>query len=119
IDTCVKLCEQNNLGGWRQHTYHQRQFKKQYCRVQRLKHSTSKDEKKRQQKQAQIQQAHRSYLELVESHLARAEQTCKQSPANCPITFLLLHELNDYLGHTLRQIERINRRVLRGERIPP
>ncbi|MCU7880413.1 MAG: hypothetical protein KZQ60_07660 [Candidatus Thiodiazotropha sp. (ex Lucinoma aequizonata)] len=28
IDTCVKLCEQNNLGGWRQHTYHQRQFKK-------------------------------------------------------------------------------------------
>ncbi|MCU7881497.1 MAG: ISNCY family transposase, partial [Candidatus Thiodiazotropha sp. (ex Lucinoma aequizonata)] len=30
IDTCVKLCEQNNLGGWRQHTYHQRQFKKQY-----------------------------------------------------------------------------------------
>ncbi|MCU7886893.1 MAG: hypothetical protein KZQ59_00540 [Candidatus Thiodiazotropha sp. (ex Lucinoma aequizonata)] len=93
--TCVKLCEQNNLGGWRQHTYHQRQFKKQYCRVQRLKHSTSKDEKKRQQKQAQIQQAHRSYLELAESHLARAEQTRKQSPANCPITFLLLHELND------------------------
>lgn len=39
IDTCVKLCDHNELGGWRQHAYHQRQFKKQYRQVQRLKHS--------------------------------------------------------------------------------
>lgn len=118
IDTCVKLCEQNNLDGWRQHAYHQRQFKKQYRRVQKLKHSSSKDEKKRQQKQVEIQQAHRSYLELAQSHLARAEQTRKQSPANCPVTLSLLQELDDYLSHARRQIDQIDRRVLRGERIP-
>lgn len=113
IDTCVKLCDHNELGGWRQHAYHQRQFKKQYRKVQRLKHSTSRDETKHQQ----IQHAHRDYLALAASHLARAEQTREQSPAHCPITLSLLQELDDYLRHARRQIDQIERRVLQGERI--
>jgi hypothetical protein len=43
IETCVNLREAYELSGWRQHAYHQRQFKKQYRQVQRLKHSTSQD----------------------------------------------------------------------------
>jgi len=118
IETCVKLGEEHGLEGWRQHLYHQRQFKKQYRKVQRLKHSTSKDEKKQQQKQEEIQAAHRVYLQLAAEHLTRAEQTIKQVPANRPDAAVLLKELHDYLGHVRRQIDQIERRVLKGERIP-
>ena len=54
IETCVTRAEANDLSGWRQHGYHQRQFKKHYRRVQRLKHSTSRDEAKRQRQHAAI-----------------------------------------------------------------
>jgi len=118
IDTCVKLSEENGLSGWRQHAYHQRQFKKQYRQVQRLKHSTSKDENKRQRKQAEIQQAHRVYLELAHSHLVRAEQSRQQIDPRDPVACVRLQELDNYMGHARRQIEQIDRRVLQGERIP-
>jgi hypothetical protein len=42
IETCVKLSEAQELSGWRQHAYHQRQFQKQYRRVQRLKVKSDK-----------------------------------------------------------------------------
>ena len=118
IDTCVKLSEENDLSGWRQHAYHQRQFKKQYRQVQRLKHSTSKDENKRQRKQEEIQEAHRVYLELAQSHLARAEQSRQQIDPRDPVAFVRLQELDNYMDHARRQIEQIDRRVLQGERIP-
>ena len=118
IDTCVKLSEANDLSGWRQHAYHQRQFKKQYRQVQRLKHSTSKDENKRQRKQAEIQAAHRVYLELAQSHLARAEQSRQQTDPRDPVAFVRLQALDNYLDHARRQIDQIDRRVLQGERIP-
>ena len=118
IDTCVALSEASGLSGWRQHAYHQRQFKKQYRKVQRLKHSTSKDETKRQRKQEDIQQAHRAYLELAQSHLARAEHTRQQVDSTDLGVSVLLQALDNYLGHARRQIEQIDRRVLQGERIP-
>ncbi len=41
IEICAILAGAYNLPGWRQHKYLQRLFKKQYRKVQRLKHSTS------------------------------------------------------------------------------
>jgi hypothetical protein len=101
----------------RQHHYHQRQFKKQYRKVQRLKHSTSKDESKQQQKAEEIQEAHRDYLAMAEDHLALAEQTCQKMSPNDPAGMARLSELNDFIQHARRQIDQIDRRVLRGERI--
>jgi len=66
IEISAELSGTYNLPGWRQHLYHQRQFKRQYRKVQRLKHSTSKDEIKKQQKDQEIKDAHRAYLELAE-----------------------------------------------------
>jgi hypothetical protein len=115
LETCVKLSEAQELSGWRQHAYHQRQFKQQYRKVQRLKHSTSRDEDKRQRKQAEIQAAHRVYLALAQSHLARTVRTRQEVDPRDPVAFILLQELDNYLAHARRQIER---RVLQGERIP-
>ena len=119
IEICVDLSEGNGMGGWRQHAYLQRQFKKLYRKVQKLKHSTSKDEDQRQRKQAEIQEAHRLYLELAESHLERAEQIRLQMPANHTLlSAVLLKKLDDYMVHARRQVAQIQRRVLQGEPIP-
>ena len=118
IEISAELAGNNELPGWRQHHYHQRQFKKQYRKVQRLKHSTSKDEDKQQQKEQEIQEAHRAYLDLAENHLALAEQTRQQISPHDPLFQARLCELNDFIQHARRQIDQIDRRVLRGERIP-
>ena len=110
IETCADLCGEHGLSGWRQSAYHLRQFKKCYRRAQGTKRSTSKN------KEQDVQQAHRDYIELAESHLARADETRAQ---------LLqlqakphLSKLDDFVKHTKRQIDQIRRRVLQGETIP-
>lgn len=118
ISISTELAGDHNLSGWRQHDYHQRQFKNQYREVQRLKHSTSKDEKKKQLKLEQIQDAHRTYIGLAQNHLARAEQMRQQINPNDPITYVQLCKLNEFIQHALRQIDQIDRRVLQDERIP-
>jgi hypothetical protein len=54
IEISAELSSTYKLPGWRQHHYNQRQFKRQYRKVQRLKHSTSKDESKQQRKEQGI-----------------------------------------------------------------
>jgi len=118
IEISAELARTLNLPGWRQHRYHQRQFKRQYRMVQRLKHSTSKDESKQQRKEQEIKESHRAYLELAEDYLTRAEQTRQQVSPYDPLLVVRLSELNDFMEHARRQIDQIDRRVLRGERIP-
>ena len=72
IDTCAKLAEEYELSGWRQSAYLQREFKKSYRTLQKCKHSSSKDESKRQAKQEEAQTACREYLKKAEEHLDRA-----------------------------------------------
>jgi len=118
ITISTQLADANDLSGWRQHKYLQRQFKKLYRQVQQLKHSTSKDEKKKQQRQEAIEEIHTAYLELAESHLARAGETYKEIINIDLITFALLSELEVFVQHAERQIDQIRRRVLQGEKIP-
>ncbi len=118
IEISAELSSTCNLPGWRQYHYHQRQFKRQYRIVQRLKHSTSKDESKQQQKELEIKEAHRAYLDLAEGYLTRAEQTCQQVSSHDPLSMVQLSVLNDFMQHARRQIDQIDRRVLQGERIP-
>jgi hypothetical protein len=117
IGLSAELAELHALPGWRQQAHHQRQFKRQYRTVQRLKHSTSQDEGKRQAKQNDMAEAHRIYLETAEGHLARAEQTRQKVPAHCPRSLGWQCELDEFMRHAHRQIDQIRRRVLQGERI--
>jgi transposase, IS5 family len=118
IEISAELAGAYDLPGWRQHHYHQRLFKSQYRRVQQLKHSTSKDASKQQQKEQEIKEAHRAYLELAMSYLTRADQTRQQVSPYDPRFVIRLRELNGFIQHAHRQIDQIDRRVLRGERIP-
>ncbi len=118
IEISVELSRNHNLSGWRQHHYHQRQFKRQYRIVQRLKHSTSKDKSKQQRKEQEIKEAHRVYLDLAEGYLTRADQTRQQLSPQDPLSLARLYALNEFIQHAHRQIDQIDRRVLQGEGIP-
>jgi len=118
IQTCAQLGKAQGLTEWRQGAHLLRSFKKRYRHIQKLKHSTSQDEAKRQAKQDAIKEAHRVYIGQAEIYLQRAYATCGRLEKECGVSSLLLSELDSYLQHAERQIAQIRRRVLEGERIP-
>lgn len=118
IEECAQWSEVNGLPGWRQSAYNIRQFKKQYRVVQKLKHSTSKDEAKREAKAQQIREAHEVYLQQAEGYVERAKDTRWRLHEECAIPWAAMDKLHDHIEHAERQMEQIQRRVLQGETIP-
>lgn len=118
IKTCVQLCDAHDLTEWRQSVYLLRAFKKSYRNIQRLKHSTSKDEVKREAKQDQIKDAHQIYIDQANGFVQRARITSELLKNDYSLPSILLAELEGYVIHAERQIDQIRRRVLQGEKIP-
>jgi IS5 family transposase len=117
IEICAALCTSHGMSDWRQSEHNLREFKKLYRRVQTCKHSRSQDEAKRQIKQEEVRQAHRSYLEQARRHLDRAKQT-RGDLAHIVLAEVFLGELDEFMQHAERQIDQIDRRVLQGQVIP-
>ena len=120
LGCCTDLSGQYALCGWRQSAYQLRQFKQAYRALQKLKHSTSKDDSVREAKQALVRAGHQGYVEQAEAYLVRARQTRAEvlASANCPLGAAVVAELDGYVAHAQRQIDQIRRRVLLGETIP-
>jgi IS5 family transposase len=117
IQIAAELCSSHGLTEWRQSAHHLRQFKKLLRQVQRLKHSTSRDEGRRQARQALVREAHRVYIEQAQVYLDRARGTRGRLKERLLLESLL-GELDDFLRHAERQIDQIRRRVLQGQSIP-
>ena len=117
LGLCADLSTAHGLTGWRQDAHLLRKFKQARRRIQKIKHSTAKDAKKRQDRHEEIQQAHRDYLEQAETLVARMRGT-RQQLAALPAVPLRLAALDGYLKHADRQVDQIRRRVLEGEAIP-
>lgn len=118
IETCAQLCKDEGLSDWRQSAYNIRQLKKAYRQAQQLNRSKSKDEAKRRERQGEIEQAHRDYLELAAELLAQARDTRAMLHIGYSLPDVPLAKLDEYIAHAERQIDQIRRRVLHGERIP-
>jgi hypothetical protein len=118
LDGCARASAAHGLPGWRQAAYHRRQFKKQYRKIQRLKHSRARDDAKRAARDEAIRTAHAEYLHQAEGYLQRANATCEQLQAHGERAQAQIAELKGYIAHGERQIDQIRRRVLQGETIP-
>ncbi|EMS79783.1 hypothetical protein Dpo_4c03350 [Desulfotignum phosphitoxidans DSM 13687] len=103
---------------WRQSAYNIKKFKRLYRIVQRLKHSTSKDEKKKAKKARQIMDAHKAYIELAEKYILKAKSTIEMMESSDIINAVRAQELQTYINFALWQIDLIKRRVLQDEKIP-
>ena len=117
LGLCAELSAAHKLPGWRQDAHLLRKLKQARRRIQMLRHSTAKDEKKRQARLEEIQQAHRDYLGQAETLLVRVRDTRRQLAA-LPVIPLRLAALDEYIKHAERQVGQIRRRVLEGEAIP-
>jgi hypothetical protein len=117
IEISADLCQAHGLSDWRQSAYNLRQFKKFYRHAQKLRHSTSQDESKRQDKEAAMREAHRAYLEQAQVYLDRASDTRRQLK-HIVLAEAFLGELDEFMRHAERQIDQVDRRVLQGQTIP-
>ncbi len=118
IQISAQFCTVYDLSEWRQSRHSLRTIKKNYRLIQKLKHSTSKDEVKRQAKQDEIKEAHRVYIDQAQYFVQRAYTTSLRLKNDHGVTSNQLAEIESYLTHAERQINQIRRRVLQGETIP-
>jgi hypothetical protein len=118
IRDCVHWSKDYALPGWRQHQYNLRQFKKHYRKIQKLRHSTSKNEDKQQAQAAKICAAHQAYIDLAQIYLNRVAGSYERLKNTHKIPEILLLDLTTFRQHAERQIDQIKRRVIEGEKIP-
>ena len=71
----MTLCDNLGLSGWRQGIHILKKVKKHFRKAQQMKHSTSKDPKKKEKRDQLIIDAHLSFLELAQSLIGRPRQT--------------------------------------------
>ena len=118
IRICVKWDKQHALPGWRQHQHNLRQFKNVYRKLQKLKHSTSKNEDIKATKALEIKQAYQDYIDLAEFYLVRVKAGILILKNTHKISEVLLTDLHTFSLHAHRQIDQIKRRAIQDETIP-
>ena len=117
IIDCGRVSRCEGFLGWGKYRYNLRQVKRLWRQVQKLKASTSSDEKKQASQAQKIRKAYRQYLDLATSLVGRAEETLTQLAASEEET-VEREEIERFVKHAHRQIDQIERRVLQGEKIP-
>lgn len=115
---CARFSEEFGLKGWRQFKSCLKKLKKSLRIIQKLKHSTSKDAAKKEAKAGQIVKAHQTFIDLSAATLKRVEETIVQLATEHQVGELQLAKPKQFIDHAKRQIEQIERRVMKGEAIP-
>ncbi|MCF6252581.1 MAG: ISNCY family transposase, partial [Methylococcaceae bacterium] len=90
-------------------------FKAQYRKIQKLRHSTSKNESKKRAKEAKTCEAHQAYIDLAQFYLNRVGRSVELLKNTYKISEVLLSDLSIFSQHADRQIDQIKRRVIEGE----
>jgi hypothetical protein len=83
-----------------------------------LRHSTSKDDDKKQAKAEQIKEAHQQYIDLAQTYLKRVKRNIALLKHTYKVPEILLSDLFLFTQHADRQINQIKRRVIDDEKIP-
>ena len=117
VTLTARLCGEHELTLWRQSQFNLRQVKKDYRKVQKTRHSTSKDERKKAAQQQLVIQAYEVYLQRTVSLINKAEYTLANHTFNSSIEVLQVIEIEGFIAHAHRQIEQITRRVIHEEKI--
>ena len=118
VTLTARLSESHELTLWRQSQFNLRQVKKDYRKVQKTKHSTSKDEQKKTAQQQVVIQACEAYLQRSVTLINKAQYTLALNVFNSPVEVLQVLEIEGFIAHAYRQIEQITRRVIQDEKIP-
>ena len=109
------------MSDWRQSAYNLRQVKQAMRTAQNKKRSKAKSPEQVQKNEALIIEAHQTYLNVAQTYLDKVGQTLatitSQGSGN-PLELVRKLEIEGFMAHAQRQINQIERRVIRGEVIP-
>lgn len=118
ISLVATLCTLCSLSDWRQSKHNIKKLKRLFRKAQQLKRSTSKDEKKKAQRDELIRAAHQEYIDTANVFLGKVRSTMEKASGGGPNAIALVFVIESFLKHAERQIDQIHRRVILGEKIP-
>jgi hypothetical protein len=122
ITLTAQWCEELGMTEWRQWAYNLRQVKQAMRSAQNKKRARAKSPEQVEKNQALIVQAHQTYLQVARSYLDRVAQTLvsitTQSLSDVAVDLPRKTEIEGFMAHAVRQIDQIERRVIKGEIIP-
>lgn len=118
IELLVWVCTSCGLLDWKDGKSEIKDLKKLLRKVQRLKHSTSKDEAKKEARKKAIIAAHQEYLEVSNKLLQRVKITLGKIRRQYPEMKHNLLKIEEFIEHAERQMNHVERRVVQGETIP-
>ena len=116
-----RICDYIGISEWRQHQYNIKKLKQLFTRARKLKHSTSKNPEKKEERKQLIEEVYEAYLDLAESFIEKVLVTIVEIKAIAGINIFVdaqLMLLNTFIAHAKRQIDQARRRVIDGEKIP-
>jgi hypothetical protein len=112
---------ERGMSDWRQWAYNVRQVKQAMRGAQNKKRSKAKSPEQVEKNQALIVEAHQTYLKVAQTHLDKVGQTLltiTQQGLSNPLELARKVEIEGFMAHAVRQINQIERRVIKGEVIP-
>lgn len=116
LDLASRLCRDHGLTDLRQSRSRLRQLKRQYHRVRRAKHSTSKHEEKQKAQHQHMIEMYEQYLQQALSLIQKVKET--MTVLRLVASHHVIAEMESYLAHAERQMDQTRRRVIWGEVIP-
>ena len=117
ITESALLAEGYDLPGWRQFKHTIRQLKKQYRKIQILKHSTSKNETKKAERAELIENQYLIYIEMTEKQFNLSEQLITELKDKGAADYEL-NSLKQYQYYAELLRDQVYRRVILDETIP-
>jgi transposase, IS5 family len=115
------LSDRYKLSDWRQKKYNVNHTKRLMRIAQNKKRYRGKTEEQQEECEKKIKKAHLEYINVARNYLTKACATIKSletSGLRDISDSLLVENINHFVAHAERQINQIDRRVLRGETIP-
>lgn len=121
IELIAVICSEIGVTAWRQSHHNMMKAKGLLRQIQKLKHSTSKDDTKRAKRDKLIADAHLHYSDVCLGFMLRVKGTIailRDLSLLSPSQDFRLMRIEEYVSHAERQIDQIRRRVVLDEKIP-
>jgi len=118
IELIAREFSELGITEWRQGRHILKKIKKLFNRIQKLRRSNSKNKKKIAKREKLIIEAHQEYIDLVKQYIDRARDGIailnNMGIGNIARIMLVEH----FINHAERQVDQIQRRVVKDETIP-
>ena len=121
ISLIAIICSEIGITEWRQSHHNILKVKRLLRVIQKLKHSTSKNEAKRIQRDKFIVREHQNYIDVCQRFVLKAKETIRILRELRILSLsqdLRLTTVEEYIRHAERQIDQIRRRAIFDEKIP-